>query len=87
MLIKAREEGFREAMEIFGLTNSRGHTEGKPEKTHREKRRDIRRLIITELSFSGNSMTQHQLAKAINHIPEKTDIPLQLRQVHEMFWT
>jgi hypothetical protein len=76
MLIKAREDGFREAMEIFGLTISLKETEGKPVETRRERRRDIRQLIIKELSFSGKSMTKHQIAKAINYIPEKTEAAL-----------
>jgi hypothetical protein len=75
-LIKAREDGFREAMEIFGQTVTREGAEGEPEKTHRERRRDIRQLIIKELSFSGKSMTKHQIAKAINYIPERTDTAL-----------
>jgi hypothetical protein len=34
MLIKAREDGFREAMEIFGQTVTPEDAEGEPEKTH-----------------------------------------------------
>jgi hypothetical protein len=75
-LIKAREDGFREAMEIFGQAVTPEGAEGEPEKTHRERRRDIRQLIIKELSFSGKSMTKHQIAKAINYIPERTDTAL-----------
>src|ERR1700739_1738186 len=67
MLIKAREDGFREAMEIFGLTIASNETEGepvnetkgKPVKTCRGRRRDIRQLIVRELSFSGKSMTKN----------------------------
>jgi hypothetical protein len=76
MLIKAREDGFREAMEIFGPTITSNETEGEPVETLRERRRDIRQLIIKELSFSAKSMTKHQIAKAINYIPEKTETAL-----------
>ena len=49
---------------------------GEPVKTHRERRRDIRQLIIKELSFSGKPMTKHQIAKAIDYIPEGTKAAL-----------
>ena len=75
-LIKAREDGFREAMEIFGLTITSNDAEQEPVKTHRGRRRDIRQLIIKELSYSGKSMTKHQIAKAINYIPEGTETAL-----------
>ena len=75
-LIKAREDGFREAMEIFGLTITSNDAEQEPVKTHRGRRRDIRQLIIKELSYSGKSMTKHQIAKAINYIPEGTEAAL-----------
>jgi hypothetical protein len=75
-LIKAREDGFREAMEIFGLTITPNDAEGEPVKTHQGRRRDIRQLIIKELSYSGKSMTKHQIAKAINYIPEGTETAL-----------
>jgi hypothetical protein len=75
-LIKAREDGFREAMEIFQLTITSNGTEGEPEETHTQRRRDIRQLIIKELSFSGKSMTKNQIAKAINYIPERTEAAL-----------
>jgi hypothetical protein len=75
-LIKAREDGFREAMEIFGQTLTPEDAEIEPEKTSRERRRDIRQLIIKELSFSGKSMTKHQIAKAIDYIPEGTETAL-----------
>jgi hypothetical protein len=81
MLIKAREDGFREAMEIFGLTITSNETEGEPPKTCRERRRDIHQLIIKELSFSGKSMTKHQIAKAINYIPEKTEAVLKRLEI------
>ena len=75
-LIKAREDGFREAMEIFGLAITPNDLEGEPVKTHHGRRRDIRQLIIKELSYSGKSMTKHQIAKAISYIPEGTEAAL-----------
>jgi hypothetical protein len=76
MLIKAREDGFRDAMEIFNLTITSNGIESERVKTRRGRRRDIRQLIIKELSFSGKSMTQRQIAKAINYIPEGTEAAL-----------
>jgi CRP-like cAMP-binding protein len=75
-LIKAREEGFREAMEIFGLTSAPPDTETETEKSLRAKRRDIRQMIIKELSFSAKAMTKQQIAKAINYAPEGTEAAL-----------
>ena len=71
-LIQAREDGFREAMEIFGLTITPNDAEEEPVKTHQRRRRDIRQLIIKEFSYSGKSMTKHQIAKAIDYSPEET---------------
>jgi hypothetical protein len=75
MLIKAREEGFREAMEIFGLSIS-FDSEVQTRKFHRENRRDIPQMIIKELSFSGKAMSREQIAKAIDYIPEGTEAAL-----------
>jgi hypothetical protein len=75
-LVKARQDGFREAIEIFGLTITLNDTEGESVKTHHGRRRDIRQLIIKELSYSGKSMTKHQIAKAIDYSPEGTEAVL-----------
>ena len=75
MLIKARQEGFREAMEIFGLSIT-PNSEVESGKFLREKRRDIRQMIIKELSFSGKAMSREQIAKAIDYIPEGTEAAL-----------
>ena len=75
MLIEAREEGFREAMEIFGA-NVTADDNGVGTDRRREKRRDIRQMILQELSFSGKAMTKEQIAKAINYIPERTEMAL-----------
>ena len=75
MLIEAREEGFREAMEIFGA-NVTADDNGVGTDRRREKRRDIRQMILQELSFSGKALTTEQIAKAINYIPERTEVAL-----------
>jgi hypothetical protein len=86
MLIKAREEGFREAMEIFGLTLTpeKAEVETRAEKAEAEtgivrrrgKRRNIREMIIKELSFSSIPKTKHQLAQAIDYLPRETEAVL-----------
>jgi len=77
MLIKAREEGFREAMQIFGLNvtsdGASNDTEAEIHKLHRRKRRDIRQMIIKELSYSAKAMTTRQIAKAIDYLQERTE--------------
>ena len=75
MLIEAREEGLREAMEIFGA-NVTADDNGVGTDRRREKRRDIRQMILQELSFTGKAMTKEQIAKAINYIPERTEMAL-----------
>ena len=57
-LIKARQEGFEEALEILGLQISAGNTEVEPVKSLTRRRRNIRQLIIRELTFSGKAMTK-----------------------------
>jgi CRP-like cAMP-binding protein len=76
MLIKAREEGFREAMEIFELTSAPPDAEAERQKSRRAKRRDIRQMIMKELSFSAKAMTKQQIAKAIGYAPEGTEAAL-----------
>jgi hypothetical protein len=73
-LIKARQEGFREALEIIGehvcitKIDSPDHSKepGQPH-AHRRTRRDIPKLITRELSFSVRPMTARQIAKAIEY--------------------
>jgi hypothetical protein len=72
-LIKARQEGFKEAMEMLGVVIAAGDSEGKPSKPARGKRRDIRRLVLNELSFSGKPMTTTQIAKAIDYVTGLTE--------------
>src|SRR5262245_47462470 len=38
----------------------------------RRGKRNIPKLILTELSFSGNGMTTSQIAAAIDYVPELT---------------
>ena len=80
MLIKAREEGFKEAMEIFGSNVTADVTSNNIEvetrERHRRKRRDIRQIIIKELSYSGKAMTTQQIAKAIDYLLERTEAAL-----------
>jgi hypothetical protein len=87
-LIKARQEGFRAAMEMFGTAISTGDAasdvaasgaaeSGPKEPGRRRVRRPIRELILRELSFSGQAMTAAQIAKAIDYLPERTETALQ----------
>jgi hypothetical protein len=76
MLIKARQEGFREAMEIFGLSVTPDAEVVDMGKFVRGKRRDIRQMIIKELSFSGKAMSREQIAKAIDYLSEGTEAAL-----------
>ena len=84
MLLKAREEGFREAMDIFSsnvITKSsyNGIKETTDEGPKR-RRRDIRQMIIKELSYSAKAMTTRQIAKAIDYLPDPTETTLKRLQ-------
>ena len=72
-LIKARQEGFREALEILELQIATGNTEAEPVKSLTRRRRNIPQLIIHELSFSGKAMAKEQIAKAIDYLPWQTE--------------
>jgi len=92
-LIKARQEGFRAAMEMLGTAISAGDAASDAaasdvaasgaaasdpnEPGRRRVRRQIRELILRELSFSGQAMTAAQIAKAIDYLPERTETALQ----------
>jgi uncharacterized glyoxalase superfamily protein PhnB len=76
-LIKARQEGFRAAMEMLGSAISAGDAAPDPEEPGRRRvRRRIRELILRELSFSGQAMTVAQIAKAIDYQTERTETAL-----------
>ena len=72
-LIKARQEGFEEASEILGLQISAGNTEVEAVKSLTRCRRNIRQLIIRELTFSGKAMTKEHIAKSIKYLPPQTE--------------
>jgi hypothetical protein len=78
-VIKARQEGFRAAMEIlWGQTSADvagSSSEGK-EPSQRRTRRRIPELIQRELSYSGQAMSVRQIAKAIDYNLEGTEIAL-----------
>jgi hypothetical protein len=67
-------------MEIFGINMASSVTsndiERETDQRHKRKRRDIRQMIIKELSYSGREMTTQQIAKAIDYIPERTEAVL-----------
>jgi len=71
-LIKARMEGFEEALEILGVQTSLSVIEVVPNKAP-PRRRNIPQLILRELSFSGKAMAKEQIAKAIEYLPFQTE--------------
>ena len=72
-LIEARLEGFRQAMKLLGVEPSAVLTDPVDNKPRRVKRRNIRELILTELTFSGGAMTTKQIAAAIDYAPALTE--------------
>jgi hypothetical protein len=72
-LIKARQEGFEEALEILGLQISAEDIEVEHVKSLTRRRRNIRQLIIRELTFSGKAMTKEHIAKSIEYLPPQTE--------------
>jgi hypothetical protein len=68
-LIKAQQEGFQAAMEIFCITTSVGNSGSRNANAPATQRirRPIRQIILRELSFSGQTMTATQIAKAIDY--------------------
>jgi hypothetical protein len=81
-LIEARQEGFRAAMEILVDATAVSSRELQPdEAVRRRPRRDIAQLILRELSFSGKTMTVNQIAKAIDYIPERTEVALKRLEI------
>jgi hypothetical protein len=78
-LIKARQEGFQAAMEIFGEQTSddvAGSSSEAKEPSQRRTRRRIPELIQRELLYSGQAMTMRQIAKAIDYNLQRTEIVL-----------
>ena len=79
-LLKARQEGFRAAIEMLGgeiATGDVGTDPHREEPVRRRVRRPIREMILRELSFSGQTMTATEIAKAIDYIPERTETALE----------
>ena len=77
-LIKARQEGFRAALEMLGQQVSTDDAGSNPTEPRRRRvRRQIPELILRELSFSGQAMTANQIAKAIGYNRERTETALQ----------
>ena len=72
-LIKARQKGFEEALEILGLQIFPENTEIKPDKSCARQRRNIPQLIMRELSFSGTAMAKEQIARSIDYLPWQTE--------------
>jgi hypothetical protein len=75
-LIKARMEGFEEALQILGVQISLNVIDVEPNEDS-PRRRNIPQLILHELSFSGKAMAKEQIAKAIDYLPFQTERALQ----------
>jgi hypothetical protein len=80
-LIKARQEGFQEALEILNidisLKDEEASTSTTTPQSSKRTRRNIPQFISNELSFSGKAMTTNQIAKAIDYLPERTEKALE----------
>jgi hypothetical protein len=93
-LIKARQEGFQAALDLFGgairagtsvekeglsadLSGRNERSDQVTEPRQRSGRRPIRELIARELSFSGQPMSATQIAKAIEYLPDRTEVALE----------
>jgi hypothetical protein len=80
-LIRARQEGFQEALEILNVDISIKDEEVPTSNTtpqfDKRTRRNIPQFISNELSFSGKAMTTNQIAKAIDYLPERTEKALE----------
>ena len=57
-LIKARQEGFQEALELIGVQTTDTECKLQSSEAPRRARRNIPDLILRELSFSGTSMAK-----------------------------
>jgi hypothetical protein len=62
-LIKARKEGFQDALEMLGVEICSGEGGANSDKRDRAKRRNIRQL----------PMTANQIARAIDYLPDRTE--------------
>jgi hypothetical protein len=89
-LIKAQQEGFRVAMQMLGgqIPTDAIVSSDHPKEPFRKRRtrRHIPKLIIRELSFSGQTMTASQIAKAIDYNLNRTNAALQrLEETRQVF--
>ena len=89
-LIKAQQEGFRVAMQMLGgqFPTDAIVSSDHPKEPFRKRRtrRHIPKLIIRELSFSGQTMTASQIAKAIDYNLNRTNAALQrLEETRHVF--
>jgi hypothetical protein len=89
-LIKAQQEGFRVAMQMLGgqIPTDAIVSSDHPKEPFRKRRtrRHIPKLIIRELSFSGQAMTASQIAKAIDYNLNRTNATLQrLEETRQVF--
>ena len=76
-LIQARQEGVQAALRLFSSETLVRNAAVEPQEPRRRRgRRPIRELILRELSFSGQPTTADQIAKAIDYIPERTEMAL-----------
>jgi hypothetical protein len=80
-LIRARQEGFQEALAILNidisLKDEEASTSTTTTQSNKRTRRNIPQFISNELSFSGRAMTTNQIAKAIDYLPERTEKALE----------
>jgi hypothetical protein len=86
-LIRARQEGFQEALAILNIdislkdeeasTSTTTTTTTTTTQSNKRTRRNIPQFISNELSFSGKAMTTNQIAKAIDYLPERTEKALE----------
>src|SRR5260370_4792850 len=68
-LIKARQNGFEEALEILGLQIPPDDTELKPAKSFARERRNIpQQPTIREYRFCRTTMAKEQIARSISYI-------------------
>ena len=72
-LIKSRQEGFQEALKLLGVDLPIVSEETKCNEEQRRPRRNIKELILREISFSGSAMTTNQIAGAIAYLSERTE--------------
>src|ERR1700758_5206911 len=82
-LIKARQEGFQAALDMLRGEIAVRHEKTDPKPPGRRRgRRPIPHMILHELSFSGQTMTVSQIARAIDYNRERTETALKRMEKH-----